>query len=511
MKATLLGPLGGLLALLCGIPSARAQSESPAKHVVLMVWDGMRPDFMSKTQTPTLWQLAQRGVTFRRHHSVYPTLTSVNAAALATGVVPGRSGPIGNYEYRPQLERGKNARMDAAETIRAADQASGGKFLAVPTIAELVQSKGGRTAIAGTKSAPLLFDRKARSTTRSITIFEGTVLPETAQAGIEKSLGVFPETKDLPSTAQDQWTTRALTEMLWHDGVPEFSVLWLGDPDRSEHATAPGSPTALAAIQSADANLAAVLQALQEKGALATTDLFIASDHGFSTIARPLDLAGRLAEDGFPVVRPNEPAPPEGGIRVVGNGGTVLFYLTEPKAGTATRLVEWLQRSDFAGVIFAREKLAGTFPLARVQLEKEGGPDVALAFQWTDRRNQYGVPGTIEANGNGEAKGTHGTLSPYDVHNLLVAAGPHFRAGQASELPSSNLDVAATIMHLLSLDPAQSLDGRVLTEALRDGAKPPAATTKTEEVTAGSWRQHLRISTVGATTYLDEGNGGPSR
>ncbi len=496
-----------LCALLAGAASVNAEpARGKAAHVVLVVWDGMRPDFATEKNAPALWKLARGGVTFRNHHSVYPTLTTVNAAALATGVFPGRSGPIGNYEYLPGISKDKPARMDGGEMVRAADKLSGGRFFAVPTIAELVQARGGTTAVAGTKSAPLLFDRKnGNRKGNSVTLVEGVALPTSAQAKIEKTLGRYPQTEELPSVAQDRWTTRALTEVLWKEGVPEFSVLWMGDPDRSEHADAPGSEKALAAIKSTDANLAMVLKALEEKGVRSQTDVLVASDHGFSTIARSLNLAGLLVADGFPVIEADRKEEKPGAIRVIGNGGSIFFYIEDHNAETNAGLIHWLQTRDFTGVIFSRVAVEGTFPLARVHLDKPGGPDVVMAFRWSDRRNAYDTAGMIDANGKGDAKGTHGTLSPFDVHNLFIAAGPDFRTGTESDLPSSNLDVAASIMHLLGLKTEHHLDGRVLTEAFSETAATTSKTT--EDATTGNWRQYLRVSKVGATEYFDEGNG----
>ena len=488
-----------------------------AKHVVLVVWDGMRPDFVNETNAPTLWKLAREGVNFRNHHSVYPTLTSVNATALATGVHPSRSGPIANYEYRPEIDRAKLARMDAPSTIRKGDEGSGGKYLAVPTIAELVQSGGGRTAVAGTKPAPILFDRKAaplsKVSQRSITLFEGAALPDSARAMIEKLLGPYPARSELPSVADDAWTTRALTEGLWKDGVPDFSVLWMGEPDRSLHAAAPGSEKALAAIKSSDANLAVLLRALEQKRVRDQTDIMVVSDHGFSTIGRSIHVAGVLSKDGFTVAGNSDTTLGQGVIRVAGNGGTNLFYVSEHDAEATARLVEWLQQSDFAGVIFSRVPLEGTFPLSTVYLETAAGPDVVMSFRWIDRRNEHDVPGMIDANGKGDgARGTHGTLSRFDVHNILVAVGPDFRRDFSTDLPSSNMDIAPTIAHILGITPPHPLDGRILSEALVNGDTAPA-TAEAETVEAsrpvkgGTWRQYLRVSKVGATVYIDEGNG----
>ena len=86
--------------------SALAEKEARPneRHVVVVVWDGMRPDFVNETNTPALWKLAQRGVTFKQHHSVYLTATNVNGTAMATGVFPNRNGILANREFRPAID-----------------------------------------------------------------------------------------------------------------------------------------------------------------------------------------------------------------------------------------------------------------------------------------------------------------------------------------------------------------------------------------------------------------------
>src|ERR1019366_1615734 len=69
--------------------------------VVLMAWDGLRPDFVTQRDTPNLYRLAREGVRFDRHHAIFPTLTMVNATALATGAPPGVNGLEGNVFYVP--------------------------------------------------------------------------------------------------------------------------------------------------------------------------------------------------------------------------------------------------------------------------------------------------------------------------------------------------------------------------------------------------------------------------
>ena len=298
------------------------------------------------------------------------------------------------------------------------------------------------------------------------------------------------------------WTTKAVTDFLWKDGVPALSVIWLGEPDLTEHESAPGAPPALAAIKSSDENLAAVLSALDRQAARETTDLFVVSDHGFSTIKRSIDLRKILRDAGFVAKTEFEDEPKPGDIMLVGNGGSVLFYVVGHDATVTRRLVEFLQQSDFAGVIFTKQGLPGTFHLDDAKIDNPHAPDVVMAFRWNDSKNQFGTPGMIDADWQRKAgEGTHATLSRFDMHNTLIAAGPDFRRGQTDDLPTGNVDVAPTILHILGIKAPQEMDGRVLSEAMVS-VDPVSTGRKTETKTieakkdfaAGTWRQSLNFS-----------------
>lgn len=494
-----------------------ARQERVRRHVVVVVWDGMRPDFVTKENTPTLWKLSGEGVTFRNHHAVYPSATNVNGTALVTGVYPGKNGVIANHAYRPEIDRRRAIEVETPAAVQKGDELSAGKYISVPTIAELVQRAGGRTAIATTKTVGLLLDRQVgfgpseARVKNSVTLFAGKTLPSSTLAPITGALGPFPSNH----LQQDTWTTKTLTDFLWKDGVPAFSILWLGEPDLTEHESAPGAPAALSAIKSSDQNLAAVLAALDRHHAREATDVFVLSDHGFSTIERSVDLRKILKDAGFEAKTEFKDEPKRGEIMLAGNGGSVLFYVI-PQARNATitrRLVEFLQQSDFAGVIFTKEPMQGTFGLDQAKIDNQHAPDVVMAFRWNDSKNQFDVPGMINADWQrGAGKGTHATLSRFDMHNVLITAGPDFRRGQGNDLPSGNVDLAPTILRILGITAPQQLDGRILSEAMAGASIPkPNTETKTVEVkkdfAAGTWRQSLKISRVGSTIYLDEGNG----
>jgi len=490
-----------------------ADAPRSDRHVVVVVWDGMRPDFVSEKTTPTLWKFSREGVTFRNHHAVYLSATQVNGTALVTGVYPGRSSVIANYAYRPEIDDRRSISVESPAVVSRGDELSGGKYISVPTIAELIQRTGGRTVIAAAKTVGLMLDRHADSgpAKNGVTLFAGQTLPHDILTSIVGALGPFPSAY----LQRDSWTTKAVTDFLWKDGVPALSVIWLGEPDLTQHESAPGAALALAAIKSSDENLAAILSALDRRAARETTDVLVVSDHGFSTIRRSIDLRKILSDAGFVAKTEFDDEPKPGDIMLVGNGGSVLFYVIGHEAALVRRLVEFLQQSDFAGVILTKQGLPGSFHLVDAEIDSPHAPDVIMAFRWNDSKNQFDVPGMIDADWQRKAgEGTHATLSRFDMHNTLIAAGPDFRHDQVDDLPTGNVDVAPTILHILGIKAPQKMDGRVLSEAMVSVEKVPTwneTETKTMEAkkdfAAGTWQQSMKVRRVGSTKYLDEGNG----
>jgi len=266
------------------------------------------------------------------------------------------------------------------------------------------------------------------------------------------------------------------------------------------------------AIKSADENLAADLLALDERKARETTDVFVVSDHGFSTIKRSIDVRKILNEAGFAATTEFNAEPKLGDIMLAGNGGSVLFYIIGHDSTLARRLVEFLQQSDFAGVIFTKQPMEGTFALEQANIQSDRAPDVVMAFRWDASKNQFDVPGMIDADWQRAAgKGTHATLSRFDMHNTLIAAGPDFKRGETNDLASGNVDLAPTILKILGIKPPQKMDGRILSEAMAvviPSGQPEAKRIEaTKHFRSATWRQWLQISRVGSTIYLDEGNG----
>lgn len=509
-----------LLAPVAGLALVAAASHVPAaeRKIVVVVWDGMRPDFITPETTPNLARLAADGVFFAHHHPVYLSSTEVNGTALATGSWPAHSGIIANNDFRPAIDPQNMIETQVPAVIRKGDEVSGGHYLGRPTVAELLHAKGLRTAIAGAKQVALLHDRSLRADSSGVSplLYQGETLPVSLAGDLTQVLGKFPEASARDDRiARDAWTTRALIGELWKTEVPSYSLLWLSEPDSSQHAAGPGSPQSLEAIKSSDTNLGLVLADLERRGLRDSTDVFVVSDHGFSTIDRKVDLVVELSMAGFKSKRAAPGGLQKGEVLIVSNGGSSLFYVGGHDAEVIARLTAFLQQQNWPGVVFSRTPSEGTFPLAEAHIDSPDAPDLVVSLRWTPGKSAFGVSGLQASDLSVSSKkiGNHASLSPYDLHNTLVAAGPDIRRGVADTLPSGNVDVAPTILWILGLrDEAAKMDGRVLGEALTVDAPPLRSfelkrLTVSREINGGTWNQYLQVAEVNGVRYLDEGNG----
>jgi arylsulfatase A-like enzyme len=489
-------------------------AKGKAEHVVLIIWDGMRPDFITPQFAPTLYGLASNGVFFKNHHSAYISSTEVNGTAIATGCYPETSGIYANSDFRPVLGwMGPNA-TEGLDPIRRADFMSGGNYLLVPTAAELIQRAGYPTVVAGAKPVVILHDRSGKRTQGgakdSVLLYRGQTLPKIVVESFEDK--TFPSNA-VPNSAIDNWTQKTLTKELWKKGVPKYTVLWLSDPDASQHSKGVGSDEAINGILNCDKVLEAVAKALTEKKVLHKTDILVASDHGFSTIRRGPDVMDYLKRAKFRATRKFEDPEP-GEVLVVGHGGSVSLYVWEHDEKVTKELTAYLQTTDFAGVIFTRQRLPGTFPMELAHIDTTNvTPDIIFSMRWSDERNDFGSPGMLTSDTGSRGAGTHASLSRFDMHNILVASGPDFKKGWVNDLPTGSIDLAPTTLWILGVPQAEHkpMDGRILEEALVKGSAPAGSPeTKVLEASADNrwlhWRQYLKFTDYANRRYVDEGN-----
>ena len=120
------------------------------RRVVVFVVDGLRPDAITAEDTPTLFRLRAEGVDLVNSHAVFPTVTRVNAAAIATGTQPGTNGLVGNQMFVPAVDARRAFDTGNYRNLLALEQATGGRVLHAPTLAERLHARG--LALAGVSS-----------------------------------------------------------------------------------------------------------------------------------------------------------------------------------------------------------------------------------------------------------------------------------------------------------------------------------------------------------------------
>lgn len=472
------------------------------RRALLMVWDGLRPDMITERIAPNLNRLAAAGVRFTNSHAVVPTVTRANSASIATGAYPAGHGIPGNTFYAPLLDATRALATSDAAQLRLLQQARGGRLLGRKTLADRIARAGGRSAVVSTGSTGSALLQHPNVAACSDLLLNPDIWSGISREAVEARIGPMPP-GTLPNTEQNAWITRAITAIVLPEVQPRLIAFWHCDPDRTQHDRGIGHPETLRSLRDADENLGTLLRALEQYDLRDRTDVIVTSDHGFSTITGHVDIVADLVRAGL-----KESA---ASTDVVVTGGAI--YLPAGDSSRSHRIVELLQTTEGIGPIFcnmrrARLDGAGALPLDAIGVDGDLASEIVFSHDWSDAENVHGYAGSAWSGPTTKAA-THGSISPWDVRNSLVAAGPSFKRGLVSDLPAGNIDITPTLMQTLGLAPDADLDGRVLEEALDGGSEPSAMTVERSVLSAGlesgRFSQSVQISKVGRTRYVDFG------
>ncbi len=383
-------PLLALLCLLLGLAiprgdPANAGAPRPARIFVLMVWDGLRPDFVTAARTPNLFAMEHAGVRFARHHAVYPTITMVNAATIATGAYPGGTAIFGDRMYlAPRLRAMKIAlspndpwatrTVDLEDSILLAalngPKAFNGALLGFEALGQQVRRAGGYAAIVGKRGPTFMFDDSVSGDPApGAPIGGGNYLfvsdDLVAPASIKGQLAPpppEPATEEVLLGMRDAYFARVVAERALPQaraaalgGHPALVVFWQHNPDLTQHRRGLGTQAGLDALKLCDANLASVRHAIAVLGIADRTDLMVVSDHGFATIRARVPLAQLLIAAGLKKSATSDD------VIVAANGGTDLVYLShtafptmEAQRAILQKMADFAESQPWAGPLFTR-------------------------------------------------------------------------------------------------------------------------------------------------------------
>ena len=84
------------LALIAACQTTPARAPARAHNVVIFVADGLRYGSVTPQDAPAFAAVRAQGVDFANSHALYPTVTTPNGSAIATGHYLGDTGTFGN-------------------------------------------------------------------------------------------------------------------------------------------------------------------------------------------------------------------------------------------------------------------------------------------------------------------------------------------------------------------------------------------------------------------------------
>jgi arylsulfatase A-like enzyme len=491
-----------LVAVLVVWPTSDAARSAEPNHHLLLVLDGLRPDYVTPDVMPNLYALGRSGVVFTNHHSVYPTVTRVNSSSISTGAYPERHGILGNSVFFPRvnangfLDTGQRANLEKIQV----DQ--DGVLLTATTLGEVLQSNG-RTMLAigaGTTGSAFLLNHKVSGGAILHTEF---ALPEALYSRANTEVGP-PPPEGHPNDARNHRAVETFLKIGIPSANPSVTAMWLSDPDTTAHALGMGHPTTVEALRRVDREIKNIQDGLQARGLLDKYNIWVTSDHGFATYTGAPDVRALL--------KPFAGTLADGSPRIV-NGETAI-YVRDGNRQLVGQIVRALQTTAGIGAIFTRPVKAGSFDgwaegtlsfdAARWSHARSG--EILYSPDWTDRKNAHGFAGTSASNG----VAGHGSSSPFEIHNTLIAAGPDIKQAATVSVPSGNVDFAPTFLHMLGIAVPSTMQGRPLIEALRTASQPAATVTKMQHATRtkdGAYSQTAYFSIVRAGAkeyrYLD--------
>jgi arylsulfatase A-like enzyme len=384
----------------CGsnAPAPAAPVEPPAtppppdRSVIVFVWDGLRPDGVTTADTPNLARLRDAGVEFTDNHATYPTFTMMNSASFATGQFSEGTGFYGNVLWQPGATGNDSAGkpVDFRQPVFSEDYGvldglkAPGKELLADTLFGAAQAAGMVTVAVGKSGAAylmdtgrggLVLDEKAALPLAFARELQaaGVALPPTAPGAFgpgELALAAdngnpvafkpVPRLKDSVSSdpaddhgspykgANDYMMTAYLEHAL-PDKHPRLTVVWMRDPDTTEHNFGIGTANWHDAMRGNDALLGKLLARLDALGLRDKTDIVVVSDHGHSNVSGPQDL--------FP-------------LRAVAGGAVADIDPHGHSVSGMIRLADLLRRAGFT----AFDGLGCTFLPVAMGLRKDGTP-----------------------------------------------------------------------------------------------------------------------------------------
>jgi phosphonoacetate hydrolase len=237
-------------------PDGRASLINDGQRVVIVMFDGLGPDYVRQSEMPALKGLMSRGLS-KTVQAVMPTVTNVNNASICCGAWPEEHGITGNSFF--DESKGQAEYMENADYLR------------MPTVFQRAAARGVKSALlTAKKKTAALLSRGA----------ELTISAEAPSAGDVRRYGTPPP---IYSREINYWLWEIAVDLL--KNRPDLKLIYVHTTDYPMHAWAPEADESREHLGRVDALLGRAVAAAPDAAFLIT------ADHGLNAKRRCWNLA----------------------------------------------------------------------------------------------------------------------------------------------------------------------------------------------------------------------------
>lgn len=485
-------------------------TKAVADKVIVCVFDGLRPDFVTPEQMPNLSRFAGQSTWFREARSVFPSMTRVATTSIATGAPPRVHGVMGNAFLFPEVTREHVLDTSRADDIALAEAKTGGRFVEAESFGDVLAKAGKRLAVVHTGSAGsayLINPRVKANGHWTFSIFgrDHTQTPEAVDEVVAR-FGPLPP-RNLPRFEEIDYAEQVLREHVLEVMRPDVSLVWFNEPDTSFHYRFLGSPETLSVLRHVDAAFGRILDWVAAQPDAERYAVIAASDHGQISSSDALDLAGLLGAQGHAGRRAAERTL-EGASFAMTGGNMGEIRILEGGSAKRDAIAAWLREQDLLGMLFSRARnevegeVEGSFALPLVDLGHRRQPDLVYVLRSGNEADPYGNPGLglITKADVPVGGGMHGGLNRYELNTVLMVQAEGFAPGRIEQAPCGIIDITPTVLDLLGLAPAATMVGHSLATANGLELRP-----RSFEIGAGGFSQKLDIVDRGGARFVRQG------
>ena len=391
------GPLEPAVRTPGGTGGANDPSVAGQPHLVLVSFDGLRPDYLDRFDTPGFDRLAARGVRAAGLVSVFPSLTFPAHHSIATGLHPEAHGIVGNRFYDPA--RGEE--FDYREREDAQDGSWWG-------------------------GEPIWVTAETQGMVAAAFFFPGT---EADIGGVRPSHW-RPYDGSVPNADRVEqvlaWLALPAAER------PHLVTLYFSLVDSAGHRLGPEHANMRESVEAGDRLLGRLMNGLDALPHAERIALVVVSDHG---MAEPdpdrLTVLPRVA--GL------------GNARLVAAGPSISVHVGDADRGTALR--DELNARLAHARAYLREELPphlharGNARIGDIVVMPEGTGMVLLGDDYAPPAGMHGWDPALPA-----------------MHGVFLAAGPGIQAGITLP-PVEAVGIYPLVAHLLGLTPSPDIAG----------------------------------------------------